>query len=49
MAATMATHPVDILFIDDAQFTLDGITTTRNLHCLAHENQHEVAEYHFQQ
>jgi hypothetical protein len=38
----------DILFSDEAQFTHDGITNTRNLHSWAHESPHKLAECNFQ-
>jgi hypothetical protein len=38
----------DILLMDEAQFTQDGITNTRNLHSWAHKNPHEVEECNFQ-
>jgi hypothetical protein len=38
----------DILFTDEAQFTRDVTTNTRNSHSWAYENSREVAECHFQ-
>lgn len=38
----------NILFTNEAHFTWDGITNTKNSHSCAHENPHEVAKYNFQ-
>jgi len=38
----------DILFMDEAQFPRDGITSTRNLHSWGQENPDEVAQCHGQ-
>jgi hypothetical protein len=38
----------DILFMNETQFTPEGITNTRILHSWVHENPHEVAECHNQ-
>jgi len=39
----------DSLFVDEAQFAVDGFTNKRNLHSWAQKNQHLVTQYHLQQ
>jgi hypothetical protein len=38
----------DIIFMDEAQFTCDHITSTCYFYSWVHENSHEVAEHYFQ-